>query len=277
MPPPRGEGMTDSPPTGLPTKPGHRRWSSNDTPTTSTARTAHHNALLRLTTACAARRRRPGPAAATRSASGRSWTPTPRSARPEHAGEDNNEAQHPAHLTGPAPSGMTDSLTDRPQWTLATTASRRSEWTRRPYRVHKSIRLLARPPVQRLCRARIIGLRSIASHAHQLMNTGSLERRSHSAPRFDTQDDREMSAPACGQRAGVLGVSRALREWRTRRTFSTSARRRPLLGIGYGTAASRSGRITTLSCSFGSVRAPTATAGVVGLRLTATCGTPAGM
>jgi len=61
------------------------------------------------------------------------------------------------------------------------------------------------------------------------------------------------------------------------RTFSTSARRRPRLGIGYGTAASRSGRITTLSCSFGSVPAPTATAGVVRLRLTATCGAPAGM
>ena len=44
----------------------------------------------------------------------------------------------------------------------------------------------------------------------------------------------------------------------------------------YKTRASKSGRITTLSCSFGSVRAPTKTAGVA-LRLTATWGTPDGM
>jgi hypothetical protein len=43
----------------------------------------------------------------------------------------------------------------------------------------------------------------------------------------------------------------------------------------YGTRSSRSGRITTLSCSFGSLRAPTNTAGF-SLRLTATCGTPGG-
>ena len=43
----------------------------------------------------------------------------------------------------------------------------------------------------------------------------------------------------------------------------------------YGTFASSSGRITTLSCSFGSVLAPTKTAGV-SPRLTAAWDTPAG-
>jgi hypothetical protein len=79
MPPPRGEGMTDSPQPGLST-PGKPDWNTH--PIT------HHRPREQTTpfsppsTACAVRRRRQGPPAATRSTSGRSLTPTPTQARP---------------------------------------------------------------------------------------------------------------------------------------------------------------------------------------------------
>src|SRR6266496_6396652 len=79
------------------------------------------NAVLPPDQACAARRRSPGPAAATRSAQGRPWTATPLPARPRHAADHakKDHSSPPRHLTGPAPSGMTDSLTAYcPLWTV---------------------------------------------------------------------------------------------------------------------------------------------------------------
>ena len=114
MPPPRGEGMTGSPPSG-PALPMRAR--ARD-PTG--ARSSHPtHSPDRLTSfrpppsqACAERRRRrQGPAAADAvGLPGRSWTPTPQPALPKSGGGRKKKDQ-PAvgrhSLTGPVLSGMT--------------------------------------------------------------------------------------------------------------------------------------------------------------------------
>jgi hypothetical protein len=84
-----------------------------------------------------------------------------------------------------------------------------------------------------------------------------------SSPRgFETQP-MTSGLPTVNAQARLVGHTPMLAEMQKLRT-------------AYGTSLSSSGRSTTLSCSFGSVRAPTATAGDLP-RLTATWGTPAGM
>src|SRR5215207_5526751 len=101
---------------------------------------------------------------------------------------------------------------------------------------------------------------------------------------FHAYEDRSLRSlrtrPSHGRVAQALG--RALpgwpRCWGRARAIDSSQRlgRHRLSDLDYGTRASRSGRSTTLSCSFGSVRAPTKTAGV-SVRLAATWATPAGI
>jgi len=102
--------MTDSPTRACPPASDHRRWSTRQpTQTSRPRRTGDTSRRLRTEQHPPARRERPGPTAAPRSASGRSWTPTPHWRLPIHRRrkQDQEHKTDPAPLTGPAPSGMT--------------------------------------------------------------------------------------------------------------------------------------------------------------------------
>ena len=76
------------------------------TPTTRPASRNRQPTTVLRHQASAARGRHPGPPAATRSASGRPWTPTPYR-RARNRGERRKRSTTAELLTGPAPSGMT--------------------------------------------------------------------------------------------------------------------------------------------------------------------------
>ena len=107
----RGEGMTDSPTRACPpSRSNHGTGADEHQPASRPTGTAPTpTPLLRAEQLPPARRGPPGPTAASRSASGRSWTPTPRWRSPiDRRRKRKRPHERPSSpLTGPTPSGMT--------------------------------------------------------------------------------------------------------------------------------------------------------------------------